>query len=120
MFKQTGNLPSEPALYKTPAIANFKNPFFTNAPVGQIFTSSVKKLKPQITGPHQGDIQTAASNAIQRVEQKKQSPAAVVGTSSSRTSRTSRPDLLRERRARAGRIPQPAGPGPPSPEERRR
>ena len=75
VFKQTGNLPSEPQLYSTPAIANFKNPFFSNAPVGKIFTSSVKSLKPQITGPHQGDIQTAASNAIQRVEQKKQSPS---------------------------------------------
>jgi cellobiose transport system substrate-binding protein len=31
-------------------------------------------MKPQTTGPHQGDIQTAVSNAIQRVEQKKQSP----------------------------------------------
>ena len=41
--------------------------------MGKIFTTSAKKLKPQITGPHQGDIQTAASNAIQRVEQKKQS-----------------------------------------------
>ena len=47
-----------------------------NAPVGKIFASSVKALKPQITGPHQGDIQTASSNAIQRVEQKKQSAAA--------------------------------------------
>jgi cellobiose transport system substrate-binding protein len=75
VFKQTGNLPSEPALYSTPAMKNFKSSFFSNAPVGQIFTSSVKALKPQITGPHQGDIQTAASNAIQRVEQKKQSPA---------------------------------------------
>jgi cellobiose transport system substrate-binding protein len=75
VFKQTGNLPSEPVVYNNPAIANFKNPFFNNAPVGKIFTSSVKELKPQITGPHQGDIQTAASNAIQRVEQKKQSPA---------------------------------------------
>ena len=75
VFKQTGNLPSEPVLYSNPAIANFKNPFFNNAPVGKIFTSSVKELKPQITGPHQGDIQTASSNAIQRVEQKKQTPA---------------------------------------------
>jgi cellobiose transport system substrate-binding protein len=32
------------------------------------------KLKPQVLGPHQGDIQTAVSNAIQRVEQHKQSP----------------------------------------------
>jgi cellobiose transport system substrate-binding protein len=73
VFKQTGNLPSEPGLYSSKPIANFKNPFFNNAPVGKIFTSSAKKLKPQILGPHQGDIQTASSNAIQRVEQKKQS-----------------------------------------------
>jgi cellobiose transport system substrate-binding protein len=74
VFKQTGNLPSIPSLYNTPAIANFKNPFFNNAPVGKIFTTSAKRLKPQITGPHQGDFQTAVSQAIQRVEQKKQTP----------------------------------------------
>jgi cellobiose transport system substrate-binding protein len=75
IFKQTGNLPSEPSLYNTPAIKNFRNPFFNNAPVGKIFTDSAKKLKPQTTGPHQGDIQTAVTNAIQRVEQHKQTPA---------------------------------------------
>jgi cellobiose transport system substrate-binding protein len=75
IFKQTGNLPSQPALYNSKAIATFKNPFFNNAPVGKIFTTSAKKLKPQVTGPHQGDIQTAVSNAIQRVEQGKQSPS---------------------------------------------
>jgi cellobiose transport system substrate-binding protein len=75
IFKQTGNLPSQPALYRSPAVVNFRNPFFNNAPVGKIFTDSAKKLKPQITGPHQGDVQTAATNAIQRVEQGKQSPA---------------------------------------------
>jgi cellobiose transport system substrate-binding protein len=75
VFKQTGNLPSEPALYRNPAIVNFKNPFFNNAPVGRIFTTSALKLRPQSTGPHHGDIQNAASQAIQRVEQKKQTPA---------------------------------------------
>jgi cellobiose transport system substrate-binding protein len=74
VFRQTGNLPSEPVTYSNPAIANFKNPFFNNAPVGKIFTDSVKALKPQITGPHQGDIQNASTNAIQRVEKKQQSP----------------------------------------------
>ena len=74
VFKQTGNLPSQPALYASKAVANFKNPFFNNAPVGKIFTTSAKKLKPQVTGPNQGDIQTAVSRAIERVEQKKQSP----------------------------------------------
>ena len=78
IFKQTGNLPSQPALLKSTAVQNFKNPFFSNAPVGQIFATSALRLKPQIIGPHQGDIQTASSNAIQRVEQKKQSPAQVL------------------------------------------
>jgi cellobiose transport system substrate-binding protein len=76
IFKQTGNLPSQPALYNSKAITSFKNPYFNNAPVGKIFTDSAKRLKPQVTGPHQGDIQTAVTNAIQRVEQHKQSPDA--------------------------------------------
>jgi cellobiose transport system substrate-binding protein len=74
VFKQTGNLPSQPALLKSKQVAGFKNPFFNNAPVGQIFAASALRLKPQIIGPQQGAIQTAVSNAIQRVEQGKQSP----------------------------------------------
>lgn len=74
IFKQTGNLPSQPALLKSSQVAGFKNPFFSNAPVGQIFAASALRLKPQIIGPQQGAIQTAVSNAIQRVEQGKQSP----------------------------------------------
>jgi cellobiose transport system substrate-binding protein len=73
VFKQTGNLPSQPKLLKSKAVLGFKNPFFSNAPVGKIFGTSALKLKPQILGPHQGDIQTASTNAIQRVEQRKQS-----------------------------------------------
>jgi len=75
IFKQTGNLPSQPKLLKSKAVLGFKNPFFNNAPVGKIFGTSALELKPQILGPHQGDIQTASTNAIQRVEQHKQSPA---------------------------------------------
>jgi cellobiose transport system substrate-binding protein len=75
IFKQTGNLPSQPKLLKSKAVLGFKNPFFNNAPVGKIFGTSALELKPQILGPHQGDIQTASTNAIQRVEQRKQSPA---------------------------------------------
>jgi len=75
VFKQTGNLPSQPALLKGAAVTNFKNPFFNNAPVGKIFANSALRLLPQVIGPHQGDIQNASSNAIQRVEQKKQTPA---------------------------------------------
>ena len=61
IFKQTGNLPSQTALLKSPAVQNFRNPFFSNAPVGKIFANSALRLKPQILGPHQGDIQNAAT-----------------------------------------------------------
>jgi cellobiose transport system substrate-binding protein len=76
VFQHTGNLPSEVPVLKSKAVQTFKNPFFSNAPVGSIFANSALKLTPQVLGPHQGDFQTAASNAIQRVEQHKQSAAA--------------------------------------------
>ena len=76
VFQHTGNLSSEIPVLKNKAVQNFKSAFFSNAPVGKIFAKSALSLKPQILGPHQGDFQTAASNAIQRVEQHKQSAAA--------------------------------------------
>jgi cellobiose transport system substrate-binding protein len=76
VFKHTGNLSSEIPVLKSKTVQKFRNPYFSNAPVGKIFANSALKLKPQILGPHQGDFQTAATNAIQRVEQKKQSPSA--------------------------------------------
>ncbi len=76
VFQHTGNLPSEIPVLKSKAVQTFTNPFFSGAPVGKIFAGSALALKPQVLGPHQGDYQTAASNAIQRVEQKKQSASA--------------------------------------------
>jgi cellobiose transport system substrate-binding protein len=76
VFKHTGNLSSEISVLKSKTVQNFRNPFFSNAPVGKIFATSALKLKPQILGPHQGDFQTASRDAIYRVEQHKQSPNA--------------------------------------------
>jgi len=58
---------------KSPEVQSFKNAYFHNAPVGKIFANTALALKPQVLGPHQTDYQTAVSNAIQRVEQHKQS-----------------------------------------------
>ncbi len=75
VFKKTGNLPSQPKLYDDPAIVGFKNPFFNNAPVGRIFTTAAKNLKPQYQGPKAGDIRaTVIGNGLTRVEQGKQTP----------------------------------------------
>jgi cellobiose transport system substrate-binding protein len=55
-------------------VAGFKNPFFSDAPAGKIFSESVKSLKPQVLGPHAGDIGNAIGNALQSVEQGKAAP----------------------------------------------
>ena len=74
IFKQTGNLPSQPKLLKSAAVLGFKNPFFSNAPVGSIFADSVTTMKAQYLGPKAGDINTAIINGLTRVEQGKQTP----------------------------------------------
>lgn len=72
VFKSAGLLPSTPKLYEDPAIVDYKNPYFNDAPIGKLFTDAAKKLNPQYQGPKAGDIQTAIGSAMQRVEQGKQ------------------------------------------------
>ncbi|AGL19090.1 ABC transporter substrate-binding protein [Actinoplanes sp. N902-109] len=72
-FTSQGLLPSIPALYDKPEIAAYKDPFFNNAPVGKIFTTAAKELKPQYQGPRTGDIQTTIRDGLVRIEQGKQS-----------------------------------------------
>src|SRR5215471_17661178 len=76
VFNRARNLSSELPVRKSKTVQNFRNPFFSNAPVGKIFATSAMRLKPQILGPHQGDFQNAATNAVYRVEQHKQGPSA--------------------------------------------
>ncbi|WIN00652.1 extracellular solute-binding protein [Actinoplanes oblitus] len=73
VFTTQGLLPSIPALYDKPEVGALKDPFFNNAPVGKIFTTAAKELKPQYQGPRAGDIQTAIRDGLLRVEQGKQS-----------------------------------------------
>jgi len=72
VFKELGNLPSQPQLLDNPAVAALKNPFFNNAPVGQIFGTSAKTLQPQYLGPKNGPVRQAVENALRRVEQGQQ------------------------------------------------
>jgi cellobiose transport system substrate-binding protein len=74
VFRASGNFPSTVSLYEDPVIKDFVNPFFNNAPVGQIFSTSVKQMVPQYMGPKSGDINTAIINGLTRIEEGKQSP----------------------------------------------
>ncbi|SDR29349.1 ABC transporter substrate-binding protein [Thermostaphylospora chromogena] len=73
VFKKHGILPSTVETYDNPEVKGFKHEFFNNAPIGEIFTTAARNLKPQYQGPRAGDIQTAIRDAIHRVEQGKQS-----------------------------------------------
>jgi cellobiose transport system substrate-binding protein len=76
VFRKAGNFPSTVTLYQDPVITDFVNPFFSNAPVGKIFSESITTMKAQYLGPKAGDINTAIINALTRVEQGKQAPDA--------------------------------------------
>jgi cellobiose transport system substrate-binding protein len=76
IFKQYGLFPSTSVLYNNPALKNYKDPFFSNAPVGQIYGSSVQTLKPIYEGKKQRAIDNIIGQALSRVGLKKQSAAA--------------------------------------------
>src|SRR6266540_3568370 len=74
IFRTQGHLPSQATLYDDPAVVGHTNPFFNNAPTGQIFAASAKKLQPQRQGPKDGDIGPLIGQGINRVETGKQGP----------------------------------------------
>ena len=74
-FKQYGLFPSTSVLYNDPALKNYKDPFFSNAPVGQIYGTSVQKLKPIYEGKKQRAIDNIIGQALSRVGLKKQNAA---------------------------------------------
>lgn len=68
-FKAKNNFPSSPQAIDDAAVRSFVNPYFKNAPVGQIFGESVKALKPVYLGPKNlviGDRVTAALTAVEQ------------------------------------------------------
>jgi cellobiose transport system substrate-binding protein len=69
VFKTVGNLPSQPALYKDPAVLDYKKEFMSNAPTGQIFAATAEGLKPQYLGKKNGPTRVAVENVITRVQQ---------------------------------------------------
>ncbi|MFM7030831.1 MAG: ABC transporter substrate-binding protein [Micrococcales bacterium] len=76
IFKQYGLFPSASVLYNDPALVNYKDAFFNNAPVGKIYGTSVQTLKPIFEGKKERAIDNIFGQALSRVGLKKQSPAA--------------------------------------------
>ncbi|WP_018348318.1 ABC transporter substrate-binding protein [Longispora albida] len=76
-FKKAGPLPSNVKALDDPEFRAYKNEYFNNAPVGQIFGSGAKALKPVYLGPkHQAIKERAFEPALQSVEQGQAKPDA--------------------------------------------
>lgn len=74
-FVESGALPTTPSVYKDPKLTSLKDPFFSNAATGQIYTNSLLGLKPLVVGPDSSAIGQEFQNAITNVEQGKGDPA---------------------------------------------
>jgi cellobiose transport system substrate-binding protein len=68
IFQKVGNMPSQPGMYDDPALLDFKNDYFNNAPVGQIFTKTAENLEPQYLGKNNGKVRTAVENVLNSVQ----------------------------------------------------
>ncbi|MEU7872880.1 extracellular solute-binding protein [Dactylosporangium sp. NPDC049140] len=79
-FLLTGALPTTPSVYTDPRLVGKTDPFFSDAPVGKIYTESVTKLKPFYIGLEDGPIGTEFLNVLTSVEQGKLAPDKAWGT----------------------------------------
>ena len=71
VFKTYGLFPSTSVLYDDAALLDYKDEFFSNAPVGQIYTKGVLKLKPIFEGELQRKIDSTFGAGLGRVASKK-------------------------------------------------
>src|SRR6476660_1321808 len=67
-FKSKGALPSSPQALDDAAVKDSTNPYFSDAPTGQIFGAGAKVLKPVYMGPKNQAVRTEVENAVRTVE----------------------------------------------------
>jgi cellobiose transport system substrate-binding protein len=73
-FKSANNLPSSPQALNDPAVKAFSNPYFNNAPVGQIFAPAATNLKPVFLGADNQEVRQAVEADLRAIAQGKLSP----------------------------------------------
>ncbi|MFD1831755.1 extracellular solute-binding protein [Streptomyces desertarenae] len=75
LFAERGSFPSTPGSYKTPEVAEAKHEFFSNAPIGQIFSAAAEGVPTQVIGPKDQVIQENIVNSgLLQIDQKGVSP----------------------------------------------
>lgn len=74
IFEYHGNLPSIPALYDHPTVADHTSPFFADAPVGQIYTESVDQVTRSTMTLYDRFVIEAFQTALGRIRSGKADP----------------------------------------------
>jgi cellobiose transport system substrate-binding protein len=74
MWTKAQHFPSSSTASSEPAVEDATDPYFSNAPIGQVFKTSADNLPIVTLGPKDGLIKDTFSNGILRVEQQGQSP----------------------------------------------
>lgn len=68
LFREQGNFPS--SVKAIGQVADAKDPYFSDAPIGQIFGEAAEKAPVQVLGLHDKDIADQITNALSEVERK--------------------------------------------------
>lgn len=72
VFRGQGNFPS--ATKSIGQIADAKDPYFSDAPIGKIFGDAAEQAPVQVLGLHDKDIADQINNALSEVERKGTAP----------------------------------------------
>jgi cellobiose transport system substrate-binding protein len=67
IFKRYGLFPSASSLYSNPALTGYKDKFFSNAPIGQIYVTGARQLRPIYEGKNQRAIDNYFGQALAKV-----------------------------------------------------
>ena len=67
IFKRYGLFPSASSLYSNPALTGYKDKFFSNAPIGQIYVTGARQLRPIFEGKNQRAIDNYFGQALAKV-----------------------------------------------------
>ncbi|GAB3450766.1 ABC transporter substrate-binding protein [Streptomonospora sediminis] len=73
-WEEANVLPSNPEALKDPAVTEFTRGYFNDAPVGEIYSTTARELKPVYFGPDTPAIDAGFQSALQAVEQGNVSP----------------------------------------------
>ncbi|WP_396449129.1 ABC transporter substrate-binding protein [Actinomadura sp.] len=75
-FKARNNLPSSPQALDDPAVKSFKNEYFSDAPVGEIYAAGAKAVKPLYLGADNNPVGQRFEDALLALEQGRLAPGA--------------------------------------------